>query len=93
MAAAIGIDPWWVGDREYSTYNNVAEARKGLYEDVGIPMLDDIKATLNLKIAPLYGEDIEINYDLSNVAALREDYSEKVTQAQTLWSWCTDVSN
>lgn len=86
MAAAIGIDPWWVGDREYSTYNNVAEARKGLYEDVGIPMLDDIKATLNLKIAPLYGEDIEINYDLSNVAALREDYSKKVTQAQTLWS-------
>jgi HK97 family phage portal protein len=86
MAAAIGIDPWWVGDRENSTYNNVAEARKGLYEDVGIPMLDDIKATLNLKIAPLYGEDIEINYDLSNVAALREDYSEKVTQAQTLWS-------
>ena len=30
-------------------------------------MLDDIKATLNLKVAPLYGEDITINYDLSNV--------------------------
>ena len=43
-------------DRYHSTYNNVVEARKGLYEDVGIPMLDDIKATLNLKVAPLYGE-------------------------------------
>ena len=92
MAAAIGIDPWWVGDREHSTYNNVVEARKGLYEDVGIPMLDDIKATLNLKVAPLYGEDITINYNLSNVAALREDYGKKVNQAQTLWSMGVPMS-
>jgi HK97 family phage portal protein len=86
IAAAFGIDPWWLGDREHSTYNNVAEARKALYEDCGIPLLDDIKSTLNLKIAPLYGEDITIDYDLSGITALRDDFGKKVEQAKGLWS-------
>ncbi len=86
IAAAFGLDPWWVGDREHSTYNNVGEARKALYEDVGIPLLDDIKSTLNLKVAPLYQEDITITYDLSNVKALRDDYGQKVDQGNKLWS-------
>jgi HK97 family phage portal protein len=85
IAAAFGLDPWWLGDRSSSTYNNVMEARKALYEDVVVPILDDIKSTLNLKVAPLYG-DIEIGYDLSGVAAMREDFGKKVTQAQALWT-------
>jgi len=85
IAAAIGIDPWWVGDREHSTYNNVQEARRSLYEDVVIPILDAIEATLNLKLAPYYG-DIHITYDTSNVVALRGDYGQKVEQAKGLWA-------
>ncbi len=84
IAAAFGLDPWWLGDRSASTYNNVMEARKALYEVVVLPMLDDIKATLNLRIAPMYG-NITISYDTSKVAALRADYSKKVEQAKTLW--------
>lgn len=86
IAAAFGLDPWWLGDKSTSTYNNVVEARKALYEDVIIPLLDDIKSTLNLKIAPMYGGDIVIAYDLSGIPALREDFGQKVTQAQTLWA-------
>lgn len=86
MAAAIGIDPWWVGDREHSSYNNVKEARRSLYEDVGLPILDDIKATLNLKLSPLYPDKPYITYDTTNIAALREDFGAKVTQSQALWS-------
>ncbi len=85
IATAFGLDPWWLGDRSASTYNNVMEARKALYEVVVLPMLDDIKATLNLRIAPMYG-DIVITYDTSKVTALRADYGEKVTQAKTLWA-------
>ena len=84
IASAIGVDPWWMGLRQFSSYNNVQEARRSLYEDAGLPMLDDIKATLNLKIAPLYGE-VEIVYDTSNIPALREDYGAKVNQTQVLW--------
>ncbi len=86
IAAAFGLDPWWLGDREHSTYNNVAEARRALYEDNVIPLLDDIRATLNLRVAPLYGDDIYINYDISKVTALRDDFGKKTEQAQKLWS-------
>ncbi|MCK4723099.1 MAG: phage portal protein, partial [Dehalococcoidia bacterium] len=85
IATAFGLDPWWLGDRSASTYNNVVEARKALYVEVVLPLLDDIKSTLNLKIAPMYG-DITISYDTSKVAALREDFTSKVEQAKTLWA-------
>ena len=85
IAGAFGISPIFLGDLEQSSYNNMMEARKALYEDVVIPLLDDIKSTLNLKIAPLYG-DITLSYDTSKIAALREDYTKKVEQAKTLWS-------
>jgi len=85
IAGAFGISPIFLGDLEQSSYNNMLEARKSLYEDVVIPLLDDIKSTLNLKIAPMYG-DIIIAYDTSKIAALREDYGKKVEQAKTLWA-------
>lgn len=84
IGAAFGIDPWWLGDKSASTFSNVAEARKALYEDVVIPLLDDIASTMNLKIAPMYG-DITIAYDLSGIPAMREDFGKKVTQAKELW--------
>lgn len=86
VASAFGLDPWWLGDREHSSYNNVLEARRSLYEDSAMPMLTDIQSTLNLKLAPLYGEGITIVYDTSNIPALREDFGKKVEQAKTLWS-------
>lgn len=85
IAGAFGISPIFLGDLEQSSYNNMMEARKSLYEDVVIPLLDDIKSTLNLKIAPLYG-DIVITYDISRIPALREDFTKKVEQAKTLWA-------
>jgi len=86
IAGAFGISPIFLGDLEQSSYNNMMEARKALYEDVVIPLLDDAKSTLNLKIAPLYGGEIVIAYDTSKVAALREDFGKKVEQAKNLWS-------
>jgi HK97 family phage portal protein len=85
IAAAFGLDPWWVGDRSSSTYNNVAEARRALYLDVVLPMLDDVRETINLRLAPLYG-DITMTYDTSGIAALREDYGKRTEQASRLWA-------
>jgi HK97 family phage portal protein len=92
IATAFGLDPWWLGDRTKSTYNNVVEAKKALYELVIVPLLDDIKATLNLKIAPLYGDNITISYDLSGVTALREDFGQKVDQAGKMFAMGIPVS-
>ncbi len=84
IAAAFGISPIFLGDLEQSSYNNMMEARKALYEDVVIPLLDDVKSTLNMRLAPLYG-DVTLSYDTSKVAALRPDFSAKVEQAKTLF--------
>jgi HK97 family phage portal protein len=92
IATAFGLDPWWLGDRRQSTYNNLIEAKKALYELVTIPLLDDIKATLNLKIAPLYGDNITITYDLSAVTALREDFGQKVDQAGKMFAMGVPIS-
>lgn len=92
IATAFGLDPWWLGDRRASTYNNVVEAKKALYELVIIPLMDDIKATLNLKIAPLYGDNITISYDLSGVTALREDFGQKVDQAGKMFAMGVPIS-
>jgi len=86
VAAAFGVDPWFLGDNEHSSYNNILEAKKALYESTVIPLLDDVRSTLNLRIAPMYGEGIYITYDLSNIVAIREDYGKKVLQAKDLWS-------
>jgi len=86
IATAFGLDGWWLGDKSASTYNNVAEARRGLYQDTIIPLLEDVKSTLNLKVPSIYGGGITVDYDTSRVVALRGDYSDKVNQAKTLWS-------
>jgi hypothetical protein len=49
-----------------------------------IPLLDDVKATLNLRVAPMYNQNITIDYDLSGIPALRADFGQKVTQAKSL---------
>ncbi len=86
IAGAFGISSIFLGDMEHSTYANMAEARKALYQDVVVPMLDDIKSTLNLRITPMYGADVTISYDTSKVIALREDFGKKTDQAKTLWA-------
>jgi len=85
IAGAFGISSIFLGDMEHSSYANMAEARKALYEDVVIPLLDDIKSTLGLRVAPMY-PSITISYDTSKVVALREDFTKKVDQAKNLWS-------
>jgi len=85
IAAAFGISPIFLGDLEQSSYNNMAEAKRSLYEEVVIPLLDDIRSTLNMRLAPLYGDGIFITYDLSNVSAMREDFGKRIEQAKNLW--------
>jgi len=91
IAGAFGISPIFLGDMEQSTLDNMRQARLGLYEDVVIPLLDDVKATMNLRLAPYYG-DVTITYDTSNVSALREGFGAKVESAYRLWSMGVPMS-
>lgn len=77
ICGAIGIDPIIVGFPEFSTYNNKAEAKRSLYHDRALPMLDHILEELSYWIAPRYGEDLYINYRESDIRSLKEDRGEK----------------
>ena len=56
-----------------ATYQNAKEAKKALWENVIIPILCEIRSGLNRWLAPYFGRDIMLDFDLSNIDALQED--------------------
>jgi HK97 family phage portal protein len=60
-----------------ATHENRKEAKKALYENAVIPVLDSLQGELNRAVAATYGEDIYIEYDTDAVPALQEDEKER----------------
>lgn len=85
-----GIPPQYGG--AFSTYNNFATARRVLWEDTIIPLLDDVASTLNWSFADELGDGYRIGYDLSNVKALAEGEGEKAKTANSYWSMGVPVA-
>jgi HK97 family phage portal protein len=78
-----------LGILENSTYANYQEARKAFWEDTVIPFLNRIRAIFNQSLLPDFqanSETLYIDYDLSNVPAMQENFKEKVESAKGLWS-------
>lgn len=73
VAIVTGVPPELLGDSENKTYSNQKEARKALYQETILPLMDYIKDELNNWIAPLYGDNIEFDYDKDSIDALSED--------------------
>jgi hypothetical protein len=75
-----------VGNYEKATLANIETARQIFWRDTMIPVLDKLSGILNLQLVAEYGSELRIRYDLSQVDALQENYTEKVNNAQGLWS-------
>ncbi len=60
-----------------ATYANRQEAKKQLWNDVIIPMLNRVKEGLNSWLVPMYGENLYLDFDLTNVHAIQEDLLSK----------------
>lgn len=80
-----GIPPQLAGSQEASTYNNFAASMRIFWETTVIPLLDNVSDALNHSLRNELGADgqITIGYDLSNVDAVRDSQTEKVTIAKT----------
>ncbi len=63
-----------------STYENQKEASKDMWESVVLPRVYSLKESLNSRLMPLFGDDIFLDCDLSDVAVLKEDEDKKATQ-------------
>ena len=56
-----------------ATYQNAKEAKKAKWEQVIIPLLEERMAGYNHWLAPKFGKNVEIYYDVSHIDALQED--------------------
>jgi len=72
IALCFGVPAQLVGIPDSQTYSNMAEARLALYEETIIPLLKHIQSDLNEWLVPMYGEDLELKYDIDNIPAITE---------------------
>lgn len=86
ICSAYGVPPPMVGNYESATLANIETARQIFWRDTIVPLLDELETKLNLSLAVDFGPEWRIKYDISSITALQENFTEKVTNAQQLFS-------
>lgn len=84
IALAFHVPPQLVGISDSMTFANFEQARLALFDDAILPLLDQTKDALNGWLAPLYGDDVAIDYDTDGIEALaprRERTWARITAA------------
>lgn len=85
ICSIFDVPPPLVCFYEHTTLANLAESRRVFWLDTIIPYLQDIRECLNLSLAPEFGPNIKLVYDLSNIEAIREKFQEKVETGAKLF--------
>jgi HK97 family phage portal protein len=70
IAQVYGVPPMLVGVPGDATFANYKEARYHLWEDTILPHMEMIKGELNHWLAPLFGENLTLDYDTDSIPAL-----------------------
>jgi HK97 family phage portal protein len=88
IATTLGVPAQILGDKDASTYANYAEARKALYQERILPLLNWIIGEFNAWLIPILGEEgMYFAPDIDSIDALQEarkDEWERVRSADTL---------
>jgi len=77
-----------LNNTESSTYNNVVEAKKSLYQNCIMPELNKIRDELNRWLIPAYGDKLYLDFDYTNISELQEEMDKVVDQMSKSW-WLT----
>lgn len=77
-----------LNNTDSSTYNNMKEAKKALYQNAVIPELVKLRDELNRWLTPKYGANLYIDFDFSAIPELQEDMDKMVAQLGQAW-WVT----
>lgn len=86
ICAIFQVPPPMVGIYDNATLANIETARKIFWLDTVIPFLEDLQSAFNLALTPEFGDDLMLEFDVSNVEAIQDNYHEKIKTAQTLWA-------
>ncbi len=85
ICTTFNLDPVLVGDGEYSTYSNKNEARKGAYEDVIIPFMEELCDDFNAWLSPMYRDVPQLGINKDKIAALQESREKQYTYLSGAW--------
>lgn len=80
ICMAFGVAPELVGDSRNKTYSNYQEARKALYQDTVIPLLELLVKALNGWLG-VWDPTFEIRLNLDDVTALNESMNDRFARA------------
>ena len=83
-----GVPVQLLNNTDASTYNNMKEAKKALYQMAVIPELMKIQDELNRWLSPKYGDKICIEFDFTAIPEMQEETEKVVDQLSKAW-WIT----
>lgn len=73
LCRVLGVAPQLFGDTGASTYNNMQEAQRAMWEDLLIPEINSFYEGLNDEIICAYGDNIKVVPMFDKIPALQED--------------------
>lgn len=83
-----GVPVQLLNNTDSSTYNNMKEAKKALYQMAVIPELLKIQDELNRWLSPRFGDKICVEYDFTAIPEMQEETEKVVDQLAKAW-WIT----
>jgi len=86
ICSIFGVASELLGDSENKTYSNYGEARRALYEETVLPLMDLYRSLLRMQLVPAFGDGLRLEYDRDSIEALQEERSKKYAYlAQADW--------
>lgn len=88
VSSVYGVPSALYADMNEANLSNAETARKVFWMDTVLPLMDELKDSLNRCLVPDFyngSERIRITYDTANVAALQINVTEKIDNANKLW--------
>jgi HK97 family phage portal protein len=70
------LAPEIIGVPDAKTYNSLAEARKAMWQEGVMPLLDRIRDAYNQRVVPLFGDRLFLDYDRDQIDAIQEDQAK-----------------
>tara|TARA_R110000744_G_scaffold373722_1_gene486063 strand:- start:725 stop:1999 length:1275 start_codon:yes stop_codon:yes gene_type:complete len=89
VCSAYGVPSALIAEMNEANLSNAETARKVFWLDTIIPLMDELRDSLNRCLVPDYANDkqtVRIVYDLTNVAALQVNIKDKIENANKLWA-------
>jgi HK97 family phage portal protein len=83
ICAAYHVPPEMTGDPEHRTYNSMPEARRALWMEAIMPVLDAVRDSYNRTLVPRFGDGLYLDYDRDQIDALAEDQEKVWTRVGT----------